>query len=90
MLVTELQCKTCVKVLIYLVRISTSNESLIKTDLTVPTDGISHQSTSSGRTVATFKGNIDQSKVCEVSVWNMKAHSFRKGKAALKSIVDVM
>jgi hypothetical protein len=45
---------------------------------TVSTDRVSRQSTCNGRTVATFKVNIDKVKSLEISVWLMMADSFEK------------
>ena len=81
MTVTKLQCKHYIEFLRYLVKICASSISLITTYLIIPTDGISCQGTSSGRTVVLFKGNIEQSKVSEVLIWNMKADRVQKGRA---------
>ena len=75
--VTKLQCEHYVDVLRYLVKICAYRIPLITTDLTIPADAIRCQSTSS-RTVAMLKGGIEQSKVSEVLIWNMKADRVQK------------
>jgi hypothetical protein len=85
MLVSEVQHRIYLGVLINPLKIPKSKKLFIKTDFplntplsTIPTAGISHQSTSSRTAVVLFNVKVQPIKISEISIQRMKANSFQK------------
>jgi len=65
----------------YQLTILTQTERPLDIYIGITVDGICHrQSASSGRTVLTFKVNVQQAEVSKTAIWHAQANSFPKGR----------
>jgi hypothetical protein len=55
----------------------------------IPTDDVRPKSTSNGRTVATFKVNMIQVRISEISIRHPEANGFQKGKVTFWAFVKM-